>query len=431
MPSTPERQVFIFGQIQIAMRSLLFLLILLLNFSLLAQKNALAELLQANADHPKLAPVLEDPTEYDVQLIYVQIDRDERNRVKFTWHNYGVDAQRYFYPASSIKMPIAFLALEKMNKLGIVGLDKHSVMTHGAGHPPQTAQEVDSSSATGLPSLAHYVKKLFIVSDNDAYNRLFEFLGQRYINEMLWDKGFRDVKITHRVGIGGFGVEENRYTNPVSFYQDDDLLYHQGEVYGVADRKFDLTETLRGKGQMRNDSLVNEPFDFSTKNYISLRTLLHTQIAVIFPETFPLKQQFELTDDDYRMLYQYMSELPRESAHPNYSKPDNYGKFFIFGDQPEDTRIPENIRIFNKVGWAYGFLTDVSYIVDFESGAEFFLAANIHVSANGVYNDGVYEYEEIGLPFLAEVGRIVFEYDKNRKREFPADLSKFRVEKYD
>ena len=412
------------------MRHCLLLVFSLFHFSLLSQ-NVLADLLLANADNPNLAPVLDDPSQYDVQLIYVQIDRDEENRIRFNRHSYGVDAQRYFYPASSIKMPIAFLALEKLNQLGIVGLDKHSAMLHGAGSPPQAPATTDSTSATGLPSLAHYVKKLFIVSDNDAYNRLFEFLGQRYINETLWRKGFQDVQITHRVGIGGFGVEENRYTNPVSFFEGEKLLYRQGQVFGVANQKFDLTETLRGVGQMRNDSLVMEPFDFSTKNYISLPTLLNIHTAVFFPEAFPLNQQFDLTDDDYRMLYQFMSELPRESGYPSYSEPDNYGKFFIYGDRPAEERIPEHVRIFNKVGWAYGFLTDVSYIVDFEAGVEFFLAANIHVNANGIYNDGVYEYEEIGLPFLAEVGRLVYAHELARKRAHRPDLSKFRVGKYD
>ena len=51
--------------------------------------------------------------------------------------------------------------------------------------------------------------------------------------------------------------------------------------------------------------------------------------------------------------------------------------------------------IFNKVGWAYGFLSDVSYVVDFENKVEFLVAAVIHVNENQTYNDGVYEYEKI------------------------------------
>ncbi|MDP9231009.1 MAG: glycoside hydrolase family 9 protein, partial [Bacteroidota bacterium] len=42
-----------------------------------------------------------------------------------------------------------------------------------------------STAANGFPSIAQYIKKIFLVSDNDAYNRLYEFLGQQTINDKL------------------------------------------------------------------------------------------------------------------------------------------------------------------------------------------------------------------------------------------------------
>lgn len=415
------------------MRTCFFLFLFFTSISMPAQKNILEDLLKLNGDNENLAAVLSDAEQYDVHLVYTQINRDENNHPHFTTYTYGYDPQRYFYPASSVKMPIAFLALEKLNQLGIVGLDKNSVMKHGAGSEPQAPAETDSTSATNLPSVAHYVKKLFMVSDNDAYNRLYEFVGQKQINEALWGKGFEELKLTHRVGIGGFDAEANRHTNPVSFYEGEKLIYHQDEVYGAAEKEFNLTETHRGVGYQEGDEIIDGPFDFSKKNYISLKALQDIQKAVLFPEAVPEDMRFDLTESDYQFLYQVMSELPKESQYPNYEgKGDNYVKFFIFGDQEEkESHIPDHIRIFNKVGWAYGFLTDVSYIVDFENNVEFLIAGNIHVSGNGIYNDGVYEYNEIGLPFLAEVGRLIYEYEKARERKFKPDLSRFKVEKYD
>jgi hypothetical protein len=37
--------------------------------------------------------------------------------------------------------------------------------------------------------------------------------------------------------------------------------------------------------------------------------------------------------------------------------------------------MPEQVRVFNKVGWAYGFLTDISYVADFKNDIEFMLTA--------------------------------------------------------
>ena len=88
-----------------------------------------------------------------------------------------------------------------------------------------------------------------------------------------------------------------------------------------------------------------------------------------------------------------------------------------FGDS-KDT-IPDHIRIFNKVGDAYGFLTDVAYVVDFKNKVEFTAGANIHVNKNQTYNDKEYEYDEIGFPVLARLGRMVYEYELEQERYTP------------
>ena len=124
-----------------------------------------------------------------------------------------------------------------------------------------------------------------------------------------------------------------------------------------------------------------------------------------------------------------MSMLPRESTEPAYpdrdEHPDSYVKFFLFGDSKE--RIPSRIRVFNKVGDAYGYLIDDAYVVDFEAGVEFLLTAVIHVNADQVFNDDAYEYDEIGMPFLARLGRAVYEHELRRERPRRPDLSRFRV----
>ncbi|MBI5916633.1 MAG: serine hydrolase [Bacteroidetes bacterium] len=408
--------------------TVLFLLVNLL--PLMAQKNLLRKFMESRPE--AFRQLLDAPEQYDIQIIYTQIDRDKNNLPHFKQHSFQLDKNSYFYPASTVKMPMAFLALEKINQLKIKGLDKNSAMKTESASPPQTAADADSTAASGLPSVAHYVKKIFLVSDNDASNRLYEFLGQQALNEALWSKGYKNTRITHRLGITGFDAEANRHTNPVSFFDGEKMLYYPGEVYSKAGPGFfDLKKTLRGKGYLDGDSLVNQPFDFSEKNYVSLQDFHDLLLAVIFPEVAPSEHLFDLTADDYRFLYRVMSEKPLESQFPRYHEPDHYCKFFLFGNQKKEERMPPNIRIFNKVGWAYGFLTDVAYIVDFEAGVEFFLAATIHVNADGIFNDDHYEYETIGLPFFANLGQVVYDFEKKRKRKFKPDLSKFVVEGYD
>ena len=66
-------------------------------------------------------------------------------------------------------------------------------------------------------------------------------------------------------------------------------------------------------------------------------------------------------------------------------------------------------------------------MVDFDAGVEFLLTAVIQVNRNRIYNDDSYEYDEVGFPFLANLGRAVMEYELGRERPHPPDLSRFRV----
>ena len=121
--------------------------------------------------------------------------------------------------------------------------------------------------------------------------------------------------------------------------------------------------------------------------------------------------------------------VPRESLYPAYDTEeyfDGYVKFFMYGDGKEP--MPDRIRILNKVGQAYGYLTDNAYIVDLDNGVEFMLTAVISVNENRIFNDDNYEYEEIGMPFLANLGRVIYDYELERERAVEPDLSRFDVD---
>jgi len=375
-----------------------------------------------------LLPIIEQADKYEIQIRYTQINRDANNFPSFQTYDFRVDSSIYFYPASTVKMPIACLALERINALKKElqnELTIHSNMRVEAIREGQTAVQSDSTSATGLPSVAHYVKKIFAVSDNDAYNRLYEFLGRAYINEQVQKKGLRHTKIRHRLSVSGM---DNRYTNPVTFYNDEKSLYQQDEQFDSNDYPSHQKNTIKGVAHFSKGNKVNQAFDFRPKNAFAIQDLEAVMKAIIFPETLPPNQRFNLTESDYQYLYQVMSAVPREHDYPQYDSKeyyDSYVKFFLYGDKKEP--ILDHIRIFNKVGYAYGFLTDCAYVVDFQQNIEFLLTATIHVNANQTYNDDNYEYEEIGIPFLANLGRAVYDYEIERKRKISPDLSKFKL----
>jgi len=371
----------------------------------------------------KFGQILEYAEKHRVQIIYTQIDRDAGNNANFTTYRYRVDPKEYFYPASAIKLPMAALALEKVNDQHIRSFTPFSDMQIDSVFSGQSRVYEDSSSVNGKPSLGHYIKKLFLVSDNDAYNRLYEFVGQQEAHFRLLRKGYEDTRITHRLSIP-LSIDENQCTNPMRFYQGDEVVYEQKSICNDIQIKSDRPIFI-GKGYMKNGELINEPMEFTYKNAISLQSLHDVLLSIIFPERISGSKRFNLNKTDYAFLYEFMSKYPRESDYPHYGTEheDDYCKFLMFGGTEQ--HIDRNIRIYNKIGQAYGFLIDMAYIVDFEKKVEFVLGAVIYVNENEILNDGEYEYEEVGYPFMRDLGQLFYDYEASRPREYEPDLNRY------
>jgi Beta-lactamase enzyme family len=389
--------------------------------------NIIRQILNAHKD--LFGNIVDSLGKYKVQIIYTQINRDKNNFPHFEEHTFNLNPKEYFYPASTVKLAASVLSLEKLNKLHIKGLNKFTSLKIDSGYPGEIKVTKDSTAENGLPSIAQFIRKIFLVSDNDSFNALYEFLGQQYFNQQLWKKRYCHVKFLHRLSVFA-SPDANRHTNPFIFYNGDKIIYKQPEQYNPYKYKINVDDLLQGKGFIRNDSLINQPMDFTHSNYFALDEQQAILRAIIFPQAVPPEKRFDLTQSDYDFLYKYMSMFPRESKYPNYSNyseyPDNYVKYFIFATTKDS--IPSNIRIFNKVGEAYGYLIDNAYIVDFKNKVEFFLSAMIYVNEDQIFNDDKYQYDEIGYPFLANLGKVIYNYELHRKRKFPPDLSKFKID---
>lgn len=368
--------------------------------------------------------VLDDPELHRLQIIYTRIERDSENHPTFHSYRFRSDSEEYFYPASTVKLPVTALALEKLHEVDCNGLTRDSAMLTESAEPHHVTVHFDATSPTGYPTVAHYVRKILLVSDNEAFNRLYEFVGHEDINETLRGRGYGDTRIVHRLG-ALMTEEQNRSTNPVRFLGQDgaDCEYpaqFSARDYGAS------TPVLLGDAEVIAGKRIAGAKDFATKNAYPLQDLHDTVLAIMFPDAVDPARRFDLSEDDYRFVWRAMSEYPSESGVEAYSEyPDGYVKFLMYGGDEET--IPDNIRIFNKVGDAYGFLTDAAYVVDFDNDVEFVLAATIYVNANQTFNDDHYEYDTIGLPFLRELGLAVYELELERERAHQPDLSALRT----
>ncbi len=393
---------------------------------MLADDSPLTRILAGLRADSLMAKVLREPA-YELQIMYTQIDRDAAGHPHFTTFRYQVDSTRYFYPASMVKLPLALLALEKINYLqhsGYPRLTRNAPYRLDSLRLSQQSYVDDETAPDGRPSISHDIRRVFTVSDNEAANHLFDFLGRKAINKSLLEKGYTRTGLLHRLSVS----RDNRYASPIAFYNQTTSIFKEGERFDDQQYHNPQTGLRKGQGYYRNDSLVQKPFDFSGKNWFALPDMERMLRAVIFPEAVPAVQRFRLRADDYPFLWHYMGIFPRECDYPRYDTAtyyDGYVKFFLFGDNP--ARQSGQVRVFNKVGEAYGTLTDVAYIVDFEYNIEFMLSATLLCNADGIFNDGQYEYDAVGFPFLAKLGRAVQEYERKRERKVQPDLKKFRA----
>jgi hypothetical protein len=415
--------------INIGMKYGFIFLFVMINYAATAQSTDTVLLKSLLQSHPELfAGILNHPTQNEVQILYTQINRNQNNVPQFKSYSYRLNAKRYFYPASTVKLPTLIFALEKINELKIKGLTKQSTMITDSTFAGQTKVNKDTSAANGLPSIENYIKKILLVSDNDAYNRLYEFTGRAEINQKLKKYGLNNTRIVGRLAIGDAG-ESTRHTNPIEFYDGNKLIYKKPALYDSLNYSMHLDNMLQGKAYLdSSDQLVNKPFDFSEKNIYTIADQQMVLKRLLFPEVFLKAQRFNLTAGDYQLIYKYMSMFPTESTKPTYNRPQSYpamSKLLFYGADSAAVINPD-IRIFNKYGDSYGYDIDNAYIIDYKNKVEFMLTAVVQSNEDGVYNDNKYEYATVCLPFLKNLGQVVYQYELKRHKKRLPDLTKFK-----
>jgi Beta-lactamase enzyme family len=344
-----------------------------------------------------LAAVASDP-HYRVQVL-CQYRRLGRGRWKKTaWQP---TPTRWFSAASVAKLPMALLACERIAALG---LDLQARI--GFSQAPISGEW--PSDESDFESLERSLVRIFTISENPPFNRLYDFLGVDAMHARLAELGYPSARLISRMSAP---VRDNTRTR-AGRVEDaaGRVLAEFPERIGL-ERRFAFGEARTGAGFLRDDgTLAAGPYDFSKANFIALADSQQMLKALVDPQSVPVTQRWALPETMRHRVLEIMAMMPRQSTDPVYPEsqyPDGYGRFFILGDAK--TRKPETLRLVGKIGEAYGYLTDVEYITETGSELELLLAANIYVNADGIFNDDVYEYETLGYPFLAALGRAVWQ----------------------
>lgn len=350
---------------------------------------------------PYLKEIIKDKEDYEIQVMLTKVNHDN-TKIDFQNYQYQHDENQYFYPASTIKLPIVVLTLKKINELRSKGSDitlKSKIILNN----------VDNYSnfklKDSITSFQNLIADIFLVSDNSASNILIDFIGYNYFNDEMQNAGFDRTYLNHK-------FNPDPYVN--STWQISDL--DNNMISSINDNQKiikadDKTNGLdKGESRYFNGEILDESLNFSEKNRFSI-TDMHNLIKYIFyPEIFDMANTFNLNVEDYDFIRYWMSRFTYEDIGEKFIGDEKffetYNKFFIHGDEQSVSN--EQIRVYNKIGQAYGTSIDNGLIKNYQNNVEFILTSTIYTNKNKVINDNLYEYDDIAEPFLAKLSRAIY-----------------------
>ena len=350
---------------------------------------------------PYLKEIIKDKEDYEIQVMLTKINHDN-TKIDFQNYQYQHDENQYFYPASTIKLPIVVLTLKKINELRSKGSDitlKSKIILNNVDNYSNFKLQ-DS-----ITSFQNLIADIFLVSDNSASNILIDFIGYNYFNDEMQNAGFDRTYLNHK-------FNPDPYVN--STWQISDLDNNMISSINDNQKIIKADDKTNGldKGERRyfNGEILDESLNFSEKNRFSI-TDMHNLIKYIFyPEIFDMANTFNLNVEDYDFIRYWMSRFTYEDIGEKFIGDEKffetYNKFFIHGDEQSVSN--EQIRVYNKIGQAYGTSIDNGLIKNYQNNVEFILTSTIYTNKNKVINDNLYEYDDIAEPFLAKLSRAIY-----------------------
>ena len=342
---------------------------------------------------------VKDKEKYEIQILYSEVSKNTLGQTEFTDFQFHLNDQKYFYPASTIKLPITVMALSKINELRAGGSNISLKSKIKLSLINDRKEIIIKDSITSFQNL---IADVFLVSDNSASNVLIDFLGYNYFNLSMRNSGYENTYLNHKFNPDPF-IDS---TWIISTLDNDIISSKENKITVLASSN--ISNLKKGKKRFIDGEIINEPLDFSLKNRSSLTDMHNILKNLIYPEITLSK--FNLNVEDYDFLRYWMSRLTFEDLGNKYITNDkffnSYNKFFIHGI---DTVLKKtDIRVYNKIGQAYGTSTDSAYIKNYKEDIEFFLTATIYTNNNEIINDDIYEYSDIAIPFLSKLSNILY-----------------------
>lgn len=359
---------------------------------------------------PQSRRILANAEEFELQILWTRCVRAPDGGWRAaSQHSSGVQRRRWFAAASFVKLPLAALLLEQLCARGLI--DKVDTLRVKLDTGPACAP-LPAATEGGWPML-RLLRAMCVVSDNLAYNALYELLGSDAIHRRLGELGLGDCRIAARLGCGG----ANRPGKLAARVLDaaGKTLWDSPRNASEQPQLFPFGRALKGRAWMEGGKQIDGAHDFSDSNFMPLPDVHRMMLELASGQPLGDAPAFALCPAARALLAQIMALTPRACPDPVYAPDqfaDDHAKWLIPLDGAG--HLPKGLSIASKNAMSYGYIGDSAFIVDQARDVAFGLTAMVFVDRDGVLNDGNYAYDEIGRPFLRELGAAVLAHERRQ-----------------
>lgn len=387
--------------------------ILFIPFAVQSQANEfdLKEYLSSQSSYAK--SIIEDTT-FRVQIIYTEVVPKDSIAVELIRHRFT--SGNYFYPASTVKLPVAILTLEKLERLNL-SLDDYVVINND--FDCGNTSYIHQSKSKNL-SFRQLIEEMIAVSDNDYYNILYQFVTPLEMNNRFHEMALNDSHIYK--SFSGCNGPNQASTNSLVVKNEQGVeLYHQDVCFydtSLVNACYhnDMQKRLGEKHEFQN-KIVSGPYDFNNNLEVSLNDLNEMMLRLLYPQNFNSSLQWKINSEHQKFLIQACSKYPSELKNVKYKHKESYpDALYKYVYKSLKSTVSGNERVVSKIGLSHGFITEVAHVLNREEQVVFQIAVSIYANKNRTVNDGKYEYEEIARPFIAEVSRVLKKYSMEKSK---------------
>jgi hypothetical protein len=376
-----------------------------------------AELEALLRSDPAVSALVDNAERHRLQVVVGRLEQDAAGNSCLRWFRFR-DGAQYFYAAGAMHLPMAMAVMQQLDEGQGLWDVNATLVSDGVRADSQTASLGNIRIAHAFETtIDREMRRMVILSTNQAFNRLFDLLGLHEIADRMLSAQLNETRLNHRFD-ESVPIADNVHAPGVRIVIGGaPRVFFPPRSSAPAALPFPWSDALVGEAHIPihapdepTPEPIDEPFDFAVRNYASLTDLLRMMLELGAPELLDVAG-FSLSPTSRAYLAYLFSRGPQDLGIDGIdTEAWTLQRFKPMWDGIATVREPATLTYLSHAGRAFGFHTDVAFVRDESTGAGFVVAATIYANQDDVLNDDRYEYTQVTEPFFESLGALLAQW---------------------